>query len=161
MIQIEKITGELALSLCRTMTKDLPEYLSLPEANKRYIFGVRTRTNFAAKQDDHYIGLVSIDFLFPNNTNIYWMAVKRDFRRRGVGRKLVEVAYQFAKKQGSKTITVETVSPLEAEGDFLKTYLFYKSVGFNALFDLKPEGYKWSMGYMVKLLEPIAANQQW
>lgn len=49
MIQIEKITGDLAQSLCQTITKDLPEYFGLPEANEHYAIGVTTRTNFAAK----------------------------------------------------------------------------------------------------------------
>lgn len=62
MTKIEKITGELAKSLCRTITKDLPEYFGLPEANVHYEIGWKTRTNFAAKDGDGYIGLISIDF---------------------------------------------------------------------------------------------------
>lgn len=72
MIKIEKIASELAQSLCRTITKDLPEYFGLPEANEHYAIGVKTRANFAAKSGDDYIGLVSIDFPYPNNANIYW-----------------------------------------------------------------------------------------
>ena len=82
MIQIEKITGELAQSLCRKITMDLPEYFGLPEANEHYAEGVTARTNFAAKKNDNYLGLISIDFPYPNNANIYWMAVLRDFKRR-------------------------------------------------------------------------------
>jgi len=63
MIQIEKITGDWAQTLCRTITKDLPEYFGLPEANEHYAIGVNTRTNFAAKDGDDTMGLVSIDFL--------------------------------------------------------------------------------------------------
>lgn len=33
MIQIEKITSELAKALCQTITMELPEYFGLPEAN--------------------------------------------------------------------------------------------------------------------------------
>lgn len=160
MIQIEKITGELAKSLCRTITKDLPEYFGLPEANKHYEIGVKTRTNFAAKDGDNKIGLVSIDFPYPNNANIYWMAVKRDYHRQGTGKQLIIAACQFAKTQGAKTITVETLSPSESEENYLKTYRFYQSVGFNALFDIKPAGYEWNMVYMMKQLEALAENQQ-
>lgn len=154
MIHIEKITGELAQSLCQTITMDLPEYFGFPEANEHYAIGVKTRTNFAAKDDDNYIGLVSIDFPYSNNANIYWMAVRSDFHRQGVGKQLIEAACHFAKTQGAITITVETLSPSESEENYLKTYLFYQSVGFNSLFDLKPAGYEWSMVYMVKKLDP-------
>ncbi|WP_412755135.1 GNAT family N-acetyltransferase [Legionella pneumophila] len=160
MIQVEKITGDLAQTLCRTITKDLPEYFGIPEANEHYAIGVNTRTNFAAKDGDNTIGLVSIDFPYPDNANIYWMAVKRDYHRQGVGKQLIEAACHFAATQGAKTITVETLSPSESEENYLKTYRFYQSVGFNALFDLKPAEYEWNMVYMVKQLEPLAENQQ-
>nr|WP_106225324.1 GNAT family N-acetyltransferase [Legionella pneumophila] len=162
MIQIEKITGELAQALCSTITKDLPEYFGLPEVNEHYAIGVRTRTNFAAKKGNDVIGLISIDFPYPNNANIYWMAVRRDFHRQGVGKQLIEAACYFAKTQRAITITVETLSPSESEDNYLKTYQFYQSVGFHSLFDLKPKSYEWSMVYMVKELgisiEPQQAN---
>ncbi|KTC82630.1 GNAT family acetyltransferase [Legionella cherrii] len=159
MIQIEKVSGELAQTLCQTITKDLPEYFGLPEANEHYAIGVTTRTNFAAKKGGSFIGLVSIDFPYPNNATIYWMGVRRDFHRQGVGRQLIEAACHFANTQGATTITVETLSPSEAEENYLKTYLFYQSVGFKALFDLKPAGYEWNMVYMVKKLKPLSVMQ--
>ena len=160
MIQIEKITGELAQALCQTFTEELPEYFGLPEANEHYAIGVAKRINFAAKKDDNYIGLISIDFPYSNNANIYWMAVKPSFHRQGIGKQLIDTACHFAITQTAKTITVETLSPSESEDNYLKTYRFYQSVGFKALFDLKPAGYEWNMAYMMKQLEPLAINQQ-
>lgn len=153
MIQIEKITGELAQSLCRKITMDLPEYFGLPEANEHYAEGVTACTNFAAKKNDNYLGLISIDFPYPNNANIYWMAVLRDFQGQGVGHQLVEVACHFAKQSSAKTITVETLSPSESDENYLKTYHFYQSVGFSPLINLKPQGYEWTMVYMEKNLD--------
>jgi hypothetical protein len=63
MIQIEKITGELAQKACQSLTKNLPEYFGLPEANEHYIKGIKTRTNFVAKNNNETVGLISIDFL--------------------------------------------------------------------------------------------------
>ena len=160
MIQIEKITGELPKTLCQMITMELPEYFGLPEANEHYAIGVTNRINFAAKKDDNYIALISIDFPYPNNANIYWMGVRSDFQRQGVGRRLIDEACHFALTQGAKTITVETLSPSESEENYLKTYLFYQSAGFKSLFDLKPAGYEWNMAYMMKQLEPLAINQQ-
>ncbi|WP_454785075.1 GNAT family N-acetyltransferase [Legionella sp. WA2024007413] len=160
MIQIEKITGELAKALCQTITMELPEYFGLPEANEHYAIGVTQRINFAAKRGDNYIALISIDFPYPNNANIYWMAVRRDFHRQGVGKQLINGACHYAVTQGAKTITVETLSPSKSEANYLKTYRFYQSVGFKALFDLKPAGYEWNMVYMMKQLAPSTINQQ-
>lgn len=52
--------------------------------------------------------------------------------------------------QGAITITVEILSPSESEENYLKTYLFYQSVDFKPLFDLKPSGYEWNMVYIGK-----------
>ena len=159
MIHIEKITGERAKTLCLAITTELPEYFGVPEANEHYAIGVTNRINFAAKKDDIYIALISIDFPYHYNANIYWMAVRPDFHRQGVGKQLIDAACHFAVTQGATTITVETLSPSESEENYLKTYRFYLSVGFKALFDLKPAGYEWTMAYMMKQLEPLAINQ--
>jgi hypothetical protein len=56
------------------------------------------------------------------------------------------------KTKGIKTISVETLSPLESDENYLKTYNFYESLGFFPLFNLKPVGYEWNMVYMIKIL---------
>jgi hypothetical protein len=75
MITIENISTGLAETLCRKITTDLPEYFGLPQANEHYALGVKIYANFAAKKNGHYVGLISINFHYPNNANIYWMAI--------------------------------------------------------------------------------------
>jgi GNAT superfamily N-acetyltransferase len=147
-MKIEQISQDTAEALCRTITSDLPEYFGLPEANEQYALGTHACQNFAAKRDDNYLGLISIDFPYPNSCNIYWMAVLREFQGQGIGRQLIEHACNFAKEKGAKTMTVETLSPLVSEKNYLRTYDFYQSTGFSPLLNLKPEGYKWDMVYM-------------
>lgn len=155
MVQVEKISQDLAEDLCRKITLDLPEYFGLPDANEHYALGVRSRTNFAAKTNEDYLALISIDFPYPNNSNIYWMGVLRNFHKQGVGHQLIEEACKFAKQNGAKTMTVETLAPSESDENYLKTYNFYLSVGFSPLLNLKPNGYEWNMVYMAKTLIPI------
>jgi len=73
MIKIEPITPDLAEGLCRKITADLPEYFGLPEVNEHYAIGARSRLNLAARVGEEYVGLISIDFPYPENANIYWM----------------------------------------------------------------------------------------
>lgn len=150
MIQIDNVSGTIAESLCRKITSNLPEYFGIPEANEHYAEGVHSRQNFAASVDEEYIGLISIDFPYPNNCNIYWMAVLRHFQRRGIGHRIIEAACIFAKEKGATTMTVETLAPIESDKNYLKTYNFYRSSGFSPLLNLKPQGYEWNMVYMVK-----------
>lgn len=49
---IEQVSPETAEYLCRKITKDLPEYFGLPEANEHYATGVQSRINFSAKFAD-------------------------------------------------------------------------------------------------------------
>lgn len=151
-IRIESITPAIAEELCRRITADLPEYFGLPEVNEHYAVGVRSRINLAVKIKSDYVGLISIEFPYPQNANIYWMAVLRNFQQLGIGKMLAESAFEHAKLKGANTITVETLAPFEADANYLKTYKFYEAMGFAPLFNLKPDGYEWNMVYMSKEL---------
>lgn len=152
-MKIEQISPEAAEALCRKLTASLPDYFGLPEANEHYAAGVRARTNFAAHEDEAQIALISLDFPYPSNCNIYWMAVAPEFQGKGLGNALVEAACTYAKAQGAHTMTVETLAPSEVDANYLKTYKFYEACGFEPLFNLKPQEYEWNMVYMVKILK--------
>ena len=77
----------------------------------------------------------------------------RDFHGRGLGKALLQTAEQHAMANEAKFITVETLSPKQADENYLKTYQFYQSCGFQPLFNLKPSNYRHTMVYMAKLLE--------
>jgi GNAT superfamily N-acetyltransferase len=159
MIKIETITPDLAEGLCRKITVDLPEYFGLPEVNEHYAVGVRSRLNLAACIGEEYVGLISIDFPYPENANIYWMGILRGYHRTGIGKLLSDEAFKQAKNRGAKTISVETLSPEETDENYLKTYQFYKSLGFAPLSNLKPQGYEWNMVYMLKSLDDLCENR--
>lgn len=151
--KIEQISSEIAEALCRKITADLPGYFGLPACNEHYAIGVRSRINFAAKVGETFIGLLSLDFPYPTNSNIYWMGVMNNHQGKGVGSLLLHQAALYAKKQASKTMTVETLASFEADEGYLKTYKFYEASGFDPLFNLKPVGYEWNMVYLCKNLE--------
>jgi len=157
---IEPIPSEVAEALCREITSDLPEYFGLPQANEQYFVGVQSRYNFAAKIDGKYVGLLSLDFPYPGSSNIYWMAVLREYQSHGIGGRLLDHACAFAKTNDATTITVETLAPQEADENYLKTYRFYEHSGFKPLFNLKPAGYEWNMVYMVKNLDAVVTHER-
>lgn len=150
--QIKLITPDESEALCRAITKDLPEYFGLPECNEHYAIGVRNNINFALQKSNQLIGLLSLEFPYPNNANIYWMALFKKYHAHGYGRQLITTACDYALRQDIKTMTVETLSPNESDKNYLKTYQFYERAGFAPLFNLKPDGYIWNMVYMCKIL---------
>lgn len=147
-----KVIHESADVLCRKITADLPEFFGLPDANAHYEKGVLDRTNFAALVGDDIIGLLSLEFPYPNNANIYWMGVMKQFHGRGIGTALIKRAEDYSRQQNATTITVETLAPTECDENYLKTYQFYVGCGFKPLLNLKPTGYTWNMVYMCKPL---------
>jgi len=151
-MQIELISPEAAEKLCRQITAGLPEYFGLPEANEHYALGVRSKINFAAQIRGNYVALLSIDFPYPSNSNIYWMGILRDNHRNGIGKSLIDEAVRYARQRDVITMTVETLAETEADENYLKTYRFYQSCGFSPMFNLKPQGYEWNMVYMIKIL---------
>lgn len=146
MIAISQISSSQASSLCRRITADLPDYFGLPEVNQHYAIGVKERTNFAAIVDGEAVGLISIDFPYPNNSNIYWMGVLKNHHSKGIGKKLLGKAYDFAKEKGVNTMTVETLAPDAGDKNYLKTYNFYLTNGFAPLLNLKPQNYELGHG---------------
>ena len=151
-LEIKQIDVAEAESLCRSITSDLPEYFGIPESNEQYAIGVRSRHNFAAKINDKYVALLSLGSSYPTNCSIYWMGILRSYHRSGIGKQLLQSACDFAKNQGFKTITVETLSPQESDEGYLKTYKFYEACGFKPLFNLQPTGCQYNMVYMFKNL---------
>ncbi|MBA2650868.1 MAG: GNAT family N-acetyltransferase [Tatlockia sp.] len=153
--QIEQISPDDAEHLCRTITRDLPEYFGLPECNESYVKGLREHVNFAFKYENSFVGLLSLAFPYPQAGQVYWMGILREHQGKGLGQLLIHEAAHFAKVKGAKLLTVETLSKKASDENYLKTYQFYESLGFQPLFDLKPEGYEWMMVYMALSLSSL------
>lgn len=152
-VKIEQISPDIAEALCRKITADLPEYFGLPEVNEHYALGVRTRTNVAIRLENVHIGLLSLEFPYASNANIYWMGIMRKYHRQGLGVLLVKESCDLARRLEAKTMTVETLAPNEADENYLKTYRFYETQKFMPLINLKPKGYHYTMVYMVRFLD--------
>lgn len=154
MNEIEQISDVIAAELCRKITKDLPEYFGIATANEHYVNGVRSCINVAVKKGDEYVGLIALEFPYPNNCNIYWMGILRQFQANGLGSKLITTACRKALEHGATSMTVETLAFEHADANYLKTYKFYQKNQFLPLFNLKPQGYEWNMVYMARNLLP-------
>lgn len=151
-IEVIPIETQEASKLHQTITEDLPEFFGLPEANQKYSQGIGQCHNLAISVGGEYVGMIVLNFPYPNNASIYWMGILKIAQGEGYGRLLIEEAEKIALQHGAKTLTVETLSPKVDNKLYLGTYQFYEACGFSPLFDLKPRGYKWDMVYMVKVL---------
>lgn len=152
-LSIDLLTANESEKACREIARSLPEYFGIPEANERYANGVKKFSTFGAKLNTICVGLISCEIPFPNNVNIYWMAVKKEYRGQGIGSALLRFAEVYSLKQQCKSITVETLSPAEKDSGYIKTYTFYLRNGFEPLFELNTYGPDFKMIYLYKQLE--------
>ncbi len=149
-MQIENIPCAMAEQICRDITESLPEWFGQAEANERYAKGVAERVALVAFNGVKPIGLISLEFHYPNNANIYWLGVMRDYHGQGIGAALMAVAAQFSIGKNCDSMTVETLAERNGDEAYLKTYRFYERCGFRPLFDMNTYGPDFSMVYMIK-----------
>lgn len=83
------------------------------------------------------------------------MGVFRQYHGKGLGHLLIQEAIRYSITQSAITMTVETLAPTESDTNYLNTYHFCESQGFNPLFNLKPSGYEWNMVYMARDLSGL------
>jgi len=151
-ITVQLIDPMLAKEACRTIAATLPEWFGIPEANKRYEQGMLDRVSFAAVLDVNIIGMITLEFPYANNANIYWMGVKKPFHGKQIGTKLLQIAENYCQEQGCFSLTVETLSSKQNDENYLKTYHFYKQAGFKPLFEMNTYDPHNLMVYMQKTL---------
>jgi kynurenine formamidase/GNAT superfamily N-acetyltransferase len=149
---IHEIDPHLAKKICLSLATDLPEWFGIPEANERYALGCLERISLAARVNDNYFGMITLEFPYPKNANIYWMAVNKNLHRNKIGTKLIQSAVNYCLERKCHTITVETLSPKHNDPNYLLTYQFYEKCGFKPLFELRPYGPDHSMVYMQKVI---------
>jgi len=151
-ITIKMTDPALAREVCRTITATLPEWFGIPEANARYEQGILDRISFVAYVDNDCVGMITLEFPYPNNANIYWMAVNKAYHNKHIGTKLLTAAENYCHKHRYSTLTVEILSPKQNQENNLKTYCFYEKSGFKPLFEKYTYGPDNLMVYLQKTL---------
>lgn len=151
-MHIKMIEPAFAKEICRTLTSTLPGWFDIQEANARYEQGMGDRLSFAACLGNDFIGMITLEFPYPENANIYWMAVAHQYHNKNVGKKLLATAENYCRENGYTTLTVETLSPKQNNENYLKTYSFYEKSGFKPLFDLNTYDRENRMVYLQKTL---------
>lgn len=151
---IEKITKpDERRQICAAITETLPDWFGQPEANASYVEGVATKDAFVVRGGDGTaLGLLSLNHPYPSNVDIYWMGVRPEHHRKGIGKALFEAALGRAKELGCETMTVETLSDSDPDPGYARTREYYAAMGFKPLFELRPHGDNNPMLYMLKWL---------
>lgn len=134
-VAIHLVKPALAKEICRALTGTLSNWFAIPEANARYEQGMLERISFAASIEEEYVGLITLEFPFLNNANIYWLGVHEAYHHKKIGTKLLRTAENYCREKGCSTLTAETISPTQHNEHYLKTFSFYQKLGFKPLLE--------------------------
>ena len=126
---IEKIENSNNKSeIVKDVLRNLPDWFGIEESLNQYIESAKNLDLWGAKKDSEIIGFIAIGETSKYTCEINSMGVKSEFHRKGIGRKLVDIAENELKDK-YKLFQVKTVD----EGRYIeydRTIAFYESVGF-------------------------------
>jgi ribosomal protein S18 acetylase RimI-like enzyme len=159
---VEIADAEQKSSAVADIIKTLSEWFGIPASNERYIKEVVSKDAFAAyratrpasalipaSNEDHIIeatakddlaanqpvGLIALRYHFQTTAEIWWMGVKPEFHRRGIGALLFDAAGSRAEEKGCRTLAVLTLSPRSPYEPYARTRAFYERQGFRLLIE--------------------------
>lgn len=110
----------------------LPEWFEMPESRVSYAKESRELPFWADMENNITRGFIVMKETSNYAVEICVMGIKKEYHRLGIGSKLFEAFYQYAKGQGYEFIQVKKVR----EGMYLDydlTNTFYQRIGFREL----------------------------
>lgn len=123
---------EMKESICMEILETLPEWFEIPESRVSYARSCREIPLWVDREGDIVRGFIAMKETSNYAVEVYVMGVKKEYHRLGIGRKLFDAFYSYAKETGYEFIQVKTVR----EGmypDYDLTNAFYQKIGFREL----------------------------
>ena len=119
-------------SISKEVLYDLPEWFGMPESTQEYVDDALGKPFLACFVEDKLAGYVVLNATSEDCADIFVMGVKKEFHRKGIGKKLNEAYEQLARKLGYTYSQVKTVKMGHYE-QYDRTNLFYKAMGYKEL----------------------------
>lgn len=118
--------------ICMEILETLPEWFEIPESRVSYAKESRELPLFADIENGIARGFIVMKETSGYTVEICVMGVRKEYHRLGIGSKLFEVFYQYAKEKGYEYIQVKTVKK-GMYPDYDLTNAFYQRIGFREL----------------------------
>jgi GNAT superfamily N-acetyltransferase len=118
--------------ISRTILADLPDWFGLPDSTAEYVTCSQELPFWSEIENDIAKGFITLKETSSDTAEIYVMGVLKAIHNNGVGKKLFEAFYSYAKEQGYSFIQVKTVQEGHYD-EYDKTIQFYKKLGFKEL----------------------------
>ncbi|MFW5912549.1 MAG: GNAT family N-acetyltransferase [Candidatus Hadarchaeota archaeon] len=124
---IEKSDHSRVISL----TEELSEWFTERARRVEIPLDLRVHRGFLAEESGEILGFLILDS-YLGDARIGWIGVRPEYRRGGIGRRLVEMAEREFRATEAEYLKVETVARGDAKGSpYEETLKFYEAVGFD------------------------------
>ena len=138
-MRIKLLETESERRACLEIARALPEWFN--EAGiKAMERDLKWETTFIAVEKDQVLGFITVKPINDKALEILWMAIRREFRGRGIGTGLLRFVEMWAVERGFEVLVVKTSGDLSYK-PYDETRRFYERRGFVrvALIDPYPE----------------------
>lgn len=123
--------------ICNEILRALPEWFGIESAIVQYVKDVENMEMYIAKSNDQVVGFISMNKHNKYTAEIHVMGILKEFHKKGIGKRLVELVEKELKNNGFEFFTVKTLSPSRENEEYRRTRLFYESMGFKPLEEFK------------------------
>jgi GNAT superfamily N-acetyltransferase len=121
-------------AICREILAALPDWFGISEATAAYIAEVRNLAMLVASDGSGTpLAFATLKETTPVAAELHLMAVRPQYRGRGIGRALLAAIETMARRRGIATLTVKTLAPSVEDANYAATRAFYLAAGFRAL----------------------------
>lgn len=129
-LEVKKVEDkDTKKKVAREILYDLPEWFGMPESTESYITDSQDMPYLAAYADSKLAGFIVLNATSPDTADIFVMGIKKEFHRKGIGRKLYEAYESMAKDLGYSYSQVKTVQSGHYD-EYDITNKFYQSMGY-------------------------------
>ncbi|SEQ86689.1 Acetyltransferase (GNAT) domain-containing protein [Treponema bryantii] len=115
--------------IIRFVLEALPDWFAVKESREQYINESPERPTFAAFDGDKPAGFLCLKETGKESVELAVMGVLKEYHRKGIGRKLFDMAKTFAVEKGYEFMQVKTVK-MGMYDDYDATNRFYQALGF-------------------------------
>ena len=113
----------------RYVLEALSDWFAVEESREEYINDSSDRTTFVAYDGDKPAGFLCLKETGKETVELAVMGVLKEYHRKGIGRKLFDIAKTCAVEKGYEFMQVKTVK-MGMYDDYDATNRFYQALGF-------------------------------
>lgn len=120
------------------IARALPQWFTPNEIESEMTPDIRDESVLVAEADGEPVGFVCWgkpeSHAEPGVVEIYWLAVHRDWRGKGLGKALLRVLEEKLQRDGLKAVELWTVADSELYPPYADTRAFYRAMGYRDLY---------------------------